>query len=204
VQEPLAGFFLMRREEAVPAFHAHAPVPRWAGAVSLTIFVVLLVGLPLLSAATDWQGLRLFDGFYRAGALVFGGGHVVLPLLHEVAVATGWVGNGDFVTGYGVTQAMPGPVFAFAAYLGAAAQPSPNGIAGGLIALAAIFLPGLLLMYGALPFWSGLHRHSGMRAAMRGVNAAVIGLLAVLTLWRKPAWMVVIALGAAGILRTLL
>jgi chromate transporter len=226
----LAGLVLMRRGEAVPAFHAPVPVSKWAGAASLVIFVVLLVILPVLSAATGWHAVGLFDGFYRSGALVFGGGHVVLPLLHDVAVAPGWVGNGDFVTGYGVTQATPGPIFAFAAYLGAAAQPSPNGVAGGLIALVAIFLPGLLLMHGVLPFWSGLQRHAGMRAAMRGVNAAVIGLLAaafyqplwtstikgpddvlvalvgfaLLTMWRKPAWMVVIALGAAGIFRTLL
>ncbi|MDQ0392217.1 chromate efflux transporter [Labrys monachus] len=226
----LAGFLLMPRDEALSAFQAPVPVSRRAGAVSLALFAVLLAGLPVLSASTGWHGLQLFDGFYRSGALVFGGGHVVLPLLHDVAVTPGWVGDRDFVTGYGVTQAMPGPVFTFAAYLGATAQPSPNGLAGGLIALVAIFLPGLLVMHGVLPFWSGLRRLAGMRAAMRGVNAAVIGLLAaafyqplwtstiagaddvlvavagfaLLTMWRKPAWLVVIALGAAGILRALL
>ena len=163
--------------------------------------------------------MDLFARFYRAGALVFGGGHVVLPLLQQAVVPPGWLGNNLFLAGYGAAQAVPGPLFSFAAYLGAAMQPSPNGIAGGLLCLVAIYLPSFLLLVGVLPFWEGLRRRAPVRAALRGVNAAVVGLLLAalytpvwtsaigapadfalvalaflaLVAWRVPPWLVVLA-----------
>jgi chromate transporter len=119
----------------------------------------------------------LFDAFYRSGALVFGGGHVVLPLLRDAVVAPGWVSSDAFLAGYGAAQAMPGPLFTFAAYLGAVVGPSPNGVVGAIIALVAIFLPGLLLVSGLLPFWDTFRRRPNAQAAMRGTNAAVVGIL---------------------------
>jgi chromate transporter len=166
----------------------------------------------------------LFDGFYRSGALVFGGGHVVLPLLQAETVAPGWVTNESFLAGYGLAQAVPGPLFTFAAYLGAVMGPAPNGFLGAAIALFAIFLPGLLLGYGMLPFWDELRRHPSAQAVMRGANASVVGILGaalyspvwtsavltprdffaaiagflLLTVWKLPSWIVVLLLAAAG------
>lgn len=163
------------------------------------------------------QAVALFDAFYRSGALVFGGGHVVLPLLQEQVVTPGWVTNESFLTGYGLAQAVPGPLFTFAAYLGTVMGPAPNGLAGALIALVAIFLPGVLLVYGMLPYWDALRLRSGAQAAMRGANAAVVGILCaalynpvwtsavlssqdfalalagflLLTVWKSPPWTVV-------------
>ena len=122
--------------------------------------------------------LALFDAFYRSGALVFGGGHVVLPLLQNAVVAPGWVCDDTFLAGYGAAQAVPGPLFTFAAYLGAAAGIPPGGVAGAALALVAIFLPGLLCLMGTLPFWHALRARPAAQAAMRGINAAVVGLLA--------------------------
>jgi chromate transporter len=119
----------------------------------------------------------MMDAFYRSGALVFGGGHVVLPLLREAVVAPGWIGDDAFLAGYGAAQAVPGPLFTFAAYLGAVMQPAPNGVLGGVLGLVTIFLPGLLLHLGTLPFWEGFRRRAGTQAVMRGINAAVVGLL---------------------------
>jgi chromate transporter len=166
----------------------------------------------------------LFSAFYRSGALVFGGGHVVLPLLKEQVVGPGWTDMQSFLSGYGVAQAVPGPLFTFAAYLGAVVHPWPNGILGASIALAAIFLPGLLLVYGVLPFWDDLRQRPLAQAAMRGANAAVVGVLGaalynpvwtsavvqptdfalalagfmLLTVWRAPPWIVVALLATAG------
>jgi len=155
------------------------PVSRTAGAAFIIAFAVLLIVPPLLLAGPmRTQSLALFEAFYRSGALVFGGGHVVLPLLRDAVVAPGWVTPDAFLAGYGAAQAMPGPLFTFAAYLGAASGPSPNGIAGAVIALVAIFLPGLLLMAGALPYWDAFRRRPSAQAAMRGTNAAVVGILA--------------------------
>src|SRR6185312_2844608 len=185
------------------------------------LFVVLLIGLPLLAAAVPSQPLRLFDSFYRSGALVFGGGHVVLPLLQAEVVPPGWVSNDAFLAGYGAAQAVPGPLFTFAAYLGTVMGPVPNGWPGGLLCLVAIFLPSFLLLVGALPFWNDLRRRPAVQSALRGVNAAVVGLLLaalynpvwtsaifgpadfaigimaflLLTLWAVPPWLVVL-LGA--------
>src|SRR5690606_16970195 len=148
---------------------------RRAGAVLLVLFLVLLIALPVLAAIHPARDLDLFDGFYRAGALVFGGGHVVLPLLETVTVAPGLVTRDAFLAGYGAAQAIPGPLFAFAAYLGAIA--GEGSWFSASLALIAIFLPGLLLVAGTLPFWQALRIHDAARAAMHGTNAAVVGIL---------------------------
>src|SRR5690606_38740816 len=134
-----------------------------------------LLALPLL-ADLD-HALAVFDAFYRSGTLVFGGGHVVLPLLEAETVARSWVSESDFLAGYGAAQAVPGPLFSFAAYLGAVLSPAPNGIAGASIALAAIFLPGFQLLVGILPFWDAVRAQPATRAAIAGTNAAVVGIL---------------------------
>jgi chromate transporter len=162
------------------------PLGRRAGLIAAATFVVLLVGLPLAAAASQSHTVALIDAFYRSGALVFGGGHVVLPLLQQEVVPPGWIGNDGFLAGYGAAQAVPGPLFTFAAYLGAAMQPAPNGWLGGLICLAAIFLPSFLLLFGALPFWSELRRRADVQSALKGVNAAVVGLL--LAALYTPVW----------------
>ena len=132
---------------------------------------------PVVATATGWQALALFDAFYRSGALVFGGGHVVLPLLQSSVVGPDGVSAETFLAGYGLAQAVPGPLFTFAAYLGAAMGPQPNGLLGASIALVAVFLPGLLLVTGMLPFWDALRARPAAQAAMRGANAAVVGVL---------------------------
>ena len=154
-----------------------SPIPRRVGVVCLTAFVALLVGLPLL-VAVGGQPVALFEAFYRSGALVFGGGHVVLPLLHATVVDPGWVSNDQFLAGYGAAQAVPGPLFSFSAYLGALSDPPPNGVVGATIALVAIFLPSFLLIFGALPFWDRVRGSIGFRRAVTGTNAAVVGILA--------------------------
>jgi chromate transporter len=138
---------------------------------------LLLAGLPILSSLTHSQAVALFEAFYRSGALVFGGGHVVLPLLREATVAQGWVTDDVFLAGYGAAQAVPGPLFTFSAYLGAVMGPPPNGLAGAAISLVAIFLPGILVLVAALPFWETFRKRANAQAVMRGVNAAVVGLL---------------------------
>ncbi len=159
-----------------------------AGAiVALAGFAALLLGLPLLAeAGLGGHAMALVARFYRAGALVFGGGHVVLPLLQQAVVPPGWIDNSRFLAGYGAAQAVPGPLFSFAAYLGAAMAPAPNGWAGGLLCLFAIYLPSFLLLIGVLPFWDGLRARPPVRAALRGVNASVVGLL--LAALYSPVW----------------
>ena len=174
----VAGLALCRAAAPAPVGHFSVPLSRWTGAVALTLFLGLLVGLPILATWLPSQGIAVVDAFYRAGALVFGGGHVVLPLLRAGTVDPGWIGADAFLAGYGAAQAVPGPLFTFAAYLGAVLKPSPNGLLGAALALAAIFLPGLLLVTGVLPFWDGLRRRPLAQAALRGGNAAVVGLLA--------------------------
>jgi chromate transporter len=149
-------------------------------------FCVLLFGLPLLMAAAPSQTLAEFDAFYRSGALVFGGGHVVLPLLQAEVVRPGWVSSDAFLAGYGAAQAVPGPLFSFAAYLGTVMGPAPNGWLGGLICLVAIFLPSPLLLIAALPYWEALRRKPAVQSALRGVNAAVVGIL--LAALYNPVW----------------
>jgi chromate transporter len=190
---------------------------------ALILFFVLLAALPLLAAATQNHAVALVDSFYRSGSLVFGGGHVVLPLLQKEVVPPGWIGNDAFLAGYGAAQAVPGPLFTFSAYLGTVMQPAPNGWAGGLICLAAIYLPSFLLLIGVLPYWDVLRRREGVQSALKGVNAAVVGLLLaalynpvwtsailgpadfgigiaaflLLVFWRVPPW-IVVGLGAAS------
>ena len=204
-------------------------VSRTLGALLLVAFFVLLIGLPLLAAAIPSQALREFDAFYRAGSLVFGGGHVVLPLLQASVVPPGWVSNDAFLAGYGAAQAVPGPLFTFAAYLGTVMGPPPNGWIGASICLVAIFLPSFFLVFGALPFWEELRRRPLAQASLRGVNAAVVGLLLaalyqpvwtvgitnaadfalavaaflLLFMWQTPPWLVVILSAAAGALMSL-
>jgi chromate transporter len=168
----------------------HAPmavgIGRAGGAVALALFFVLLLGLPALAAVLPGQALALFDSFYRSGSLVFGGGHVVLPLLQSEVVPPGWVSNDTFLAGYGAAQAVPGPLFTFAGYLGAVMGPEPKGWAGAFLCLVAIFLPSFLLTIGALPFWEDLRRVKAIRSALVGVNAAVVGLL--LAALYNPVW----------------
>ena len=177
VMGAIAGLRLCRADAPAPTGHLLFPVSHRAGMIALALFAILFVITPLLTAWTGSHGVTLFDAFYRSGSLVFGGGHVVLPLLQAETVTPGWVSNADFLAGYGVAQAVPGPLFTFAAYLGAVMGPPPNGLAGATIALAALSLPGLLLVYGMLPFWDVLRLRPTAQAAMRGTNAAVVGIL---------------------------
>ncbi|MFI5261662.1 MAG: chromate efflux transporter [Candidatus Limnocylindrales bacterium] len=153
------------------------PTGRRVSILCLSAFGLLLLALPLARAATGDQTIAVIDAFYRAGGLVFGGGHVVLPLLHAAVVPPGWISDGRFVAGYGAAQAVPGPLFTFAAYLGAALGPAPNGVPGAVIALGAIFLPAFLLIWGALPLLDLLRRSASFTAATRGTNAVVVGIL---------------------------
>lgn len=220
----LAGRALLKTE----AVEGHERLPiaiGYRGALLfLTLFAVLLVCLPLAARLWPEHWLRLLDAFYRAGSLVFGGGHVVLPLLQAEVVPNGWVDGDTFLAGYAAAQAVPGPLFTFAAFLGAASGPAPNGWSGALLCLLAIFLPSFLLVAGALPFWERLRHERRVRATLAGVNAAVVGLLlaalyqplwtegilrpadfalllfALLALlaWKTPPWQVVLACAVAG------
>jgi chromate transporter len=183
----LIGWGLLREgRQASPKGSLAVHLPRACSVTLLVAFFALLLGLPVLAAVAPWHTVALFDSFYRSGALVFGGGHVVLPLLQAAVVPEGWVTNDAFLAGYGAAQAVPGPLFTFAAYLGTVMGPPPNGWLGGLICLVAIFLPSFLLLIGALPFWDTLRRRPGVQSALRGVNAAVVGLL--LAALYKPVW----------------
>lgn len=177
----LGGAIVGRLVLSLSAMPTAVPEPRRisrrVAVVCLAVFVGLLLLLPIL-ASVGGHPVAFFDAFYRAGALVFGGGHVVLPLLHASVVEPGWVTNDQFLAGYGAAQAVPGPLFTFAAFLGTVSQPEPNGIAGATIALVAIFLPSFLLVFGAIPFWDRLRTASGFRRALTGTNAAVVGILA--------------------------
>ena len=169
----IAGIFVCRaRAETAPDSLA-IPVSHGVAIISLVVAFVLLA----VAFVPARGALALFDAFYRSGALVFGGGHVVLPLLRDAVVAPGWVSDSSFLAGYGAAQAVPGPLFTFAAYLGAVANVPPGGASGAVIALVAIFLPGLLCLMGTLPFWHALRARPNAQAAMRGTNAAVVGLL---------------------------
>ncbi|WP_248323871.1 MULTISPECIES: chromate efflux transporter [unclassified Caballeronia] len=174
---------------SLAATHEHAQafrVPRAAGAIALVLFCVLLFGLPVLMATDPTHSIKMFDAFYRSGALVFGGGHVVLPLLQQETVATGWVSSNDFLAGYGAAQAVPGPLFTFAAFLGWTMTGTGHHAWGALLAIVGIFLPGLLLVLAALPYWQALRARPSMAAMLSGVNAAVVGLLA--TALYSPVW----------------
>ncbi len=174
----VVGRWALKLEHMAPATHRAYGIRRRTGAVLLALCGVLLFLLPALAASQSSPLLSAIAVFYRAGALVFGGGHVVLPLLQAGVVPPGWVGNDAFLAGYGVAQAVPGPLFTFAAYLGAV-MPSPlGGWSGGLILLGSIFLPAFLLVAGALPFWESMRQRDAVQRAMGGINAAVVGVLA--------------------------
>jgi chromate transporter len=218
----LAGLVLSNGQVAV-GDHLPVPVSRTAGLTAFALFAALLIGLPIL--AKQAQGWALADSFYRSGSLVFGGGHVVLPLLQAETVAPGWVSDDAFLAGYGAAQAVPGPLFTFAAWLGAVMGPQPNGVAGAAIALAALFLPGFLILIGALPFWDQLRRTTWAQSAMQGANAAVVGILGAalytpvftsaiggmpdfalasicfvaLIAWKAPPWVVVLLAAVGGV-----
>jgi chromate transporter len=223
----IAGLALFRG--ALPSDHVSLPhsVSRTVAVAAIVVFFALLIGLPLLAAASPSHSLQLFEVFYRAGSLVFGGGHVVLPLLQAAVVPPGWVTNNAFLAGYGAAQAVPGPLFTFSAYLGAVMGPPPNGWQGAMLCLVAMFLPAFLLVIGPLPFWDALRRRPSAQSALRGVNAAVVGLLLaalyrpvwtsgitnagdfalgiaaflLLFMWKTPPWLVVVfcALGGAAL-----
>lgn len=219
----LAGLLACQSGNAPGMGHLQFRVSKSVGLCAFAVFGLLLFLLPL--AASLSQGVALVDAFYRSGSLVFGGGHVVLPLLQSEVVPQGWIGNDSFLAGYGAAQAVPGPLFSFAAYLGAVAGPAPNGILGAAIALVAIFLPGFLLLIGALPFWDAFRSRLLAQAAMRGANAAVVGILGaalydpvwrsavltpqdfalaltaflLLTVWKAPPWIVVVLTAAGGV-----
>ena len=182
----IAGWRLLPMIDTAGSEALHLPVSRGTASIAWVLFAGLLIVLPLLASAGGSQALALFDSFYRTGALVFGGGHVVLPLIESEVVPPGWVSADAFLAGYGAAQAVPGPLFTFAAYLGAVMQPAPNGWLGGLLCLVAVFLPSLLLVVGALPFWHRLRGNAAVRKALAGVNAAVVGLL--LAALYDPAW----------------
>jgi chromate transporter len=172
----IAGLWFCDAAPSASAGHIAMPVSRRAGLVALVAFLVFL-GLSVLPGFSSLPGVDLFAAFYRSGALVFGGGHVVLPLLREAFVIPGWVSDDAFLAGYGAAQAVPGPLFTFAAYLGFVVNPEPNGPAGAVLGLVGIFLPGILILIGTLPFWEAFRVRPRAQAAMRGINAAVVGLL---------------------------
>ncbi len=185
----LVGWWQLRQQGQPSIAHLSYGVSRRAGWIALAVFSGLLLGLPLLAAATASPLLATVQAFYRAGALVFGGGHVVLPLLQSAVVPVGAVSNAEFLAGYGAAQAVPGPLFTFAAYLGAVMRPDVAGIggwAGGFICLLAIFVPAWLLVIGTLPFWDGLRQRPAVQSTLAGVNAGVVGLL--LTALYDPVW----------------
>lgn len=218
-----AGLALGRGTESSAEAPLNLGISRRMGAICLAAFAGLLIGLPLLAGVGS--GFAVADKFYRAGALVFGGGHVVLPLLEAELVAPGWVSPSEFLAGYGAAQAMPGPLFAFASYLGALLEPGPNGLVGAALALIMIFLPGFLILLGALPFWEALRSRAWAQSLMQGANAAVVGILGaalydpvftsavtemrsfalaligfvLLTAWRLAPWIVVILGALSGV-----
>ncbi|HTS39769.1 MAG TPA: chromate efflux transporter [Xanthobacteraceae bacterium] len=220
----VAGLTLLR--SAAPTDHVAMPhaVTRTAATCAIVLFFAILLGPPLIIAAFPNHSLNLFEAFYRAGSLVFGGGHVVLPLLQASVVPPGWVSNDAFLAGYGAAQAVPGPLFTFSAYLGAIMGPEPNGWQGAALCLVAIFLPSFLLVIGPLPFWDDLRRQSWAQSTLRGINAGVVGLLLaalynpvwtagitnardfalgcaaflLLFMWKTPPWLVVILCAVGG------
>lgn len=218
----IVGYFIFKSHTAQDDSRMHFPISKGVGFVSLGLFFGLLILLPFLREATNLNWVAMFDSFYRSGSLVFGGGHVVLPLLEREFVPTGWLSEEAFLAGYGAAQAVPGPLFTFAAYIGAVI----NGWQGGLLATAAIFLPAFLLILGTLPFWDALRQNSNISRALMGVNAAVVGILiaafyqpiwtssilapidfvfaailfSMLVYWKLPPWIIVVTGAAGGLL----
>jgi chromate transporter len=218
------AFFRKHHQHSSEPFALH--LSRRAGVAAGSAFLLLLVLSQLLAHFTQWQSLQVFSAFYRSGALVFGGGHVVLPLLEDAVVASGWVTQQAFLAGYGAAQALPGPLFAFAAYLGAVVHAASSPLLYGLLGLIGIFAPGLLAMAAVLPFWSAFRDNIAAQAALKGINSSVVGILlaafihplwsftihlpsdlcfallafAMLVLWKLPSWIVVISTVAAYML----
>jgi chromate transporter len=204
--------------------HTRIPITRAIAVAAWIAFFVLLFGLPVLRAVTQSQAVALVDSFYRVGSLVFGGGHVVLPLLQAEVIPNGWVTPESFLAGYGAAQAVPGPLFTFSAFLGAVTAMPPNGVLGATLALLAIYVPSFLLLIGTLPSWGALRVRPSVQSALRGINAAVVGLLlsalyqsgwsaairnswdfalgvaafGLLAFWGVPPWLVVVITAAAG------
>ena len=226
----LLGLALLRTDDSSPAQADAQRGTPWLAVAALLAFFALLIALPVAARLVDVGALAVADSFYRAGSLVFGGGHVVLPLLEAEVVPPGWVTKDEFIAGYGAAQAVPGPLFTFAGYLGAAMEVVAPRWLGGLLALGAIFLPSFFLVAGVLPFWERLRGVVRVRRALMGVNAAVVGLLlaalydpvwtsairapedfalavgafALLAFWRVPPWAVVaLAAGAGALLAAL-
>lgn len=225
----IIGLLLFKPQHSTTYDALPITISRRAGSFWLILFFSLLIGLPLLVALYPHQSLAIVDTFFRAGSLVFGGGHVVLPLLQAEVVSSGWVTNDAFLAGYGAAQAVPGPLFTFSAFLGSVMNDDPNGWLGGIIALCAIFIPSFLLIMGALPFWEQLRQSIRTQAALAGINAAVVGLLLAalyqpvwssaifqpqdfalalvaliaLMFWKLPPWLVVICCSVLGWLLTL-
>ena len=222
----MLGLVLLRSENDVDLDALELPVSKRAGVVAGALFLLLLLMLPILTRVFAAPELSIFSTFYQTGALVFGGGHVVLPLLESAVVGRGWVAQQTFLTGYGAAQALPGPLFAFGAYLGASIRPSTNPLMYGLISLMGIFAPGILAMAAVLPFWSAVRGNRSFRLALKGVNASVVGILiaalfrplwtttilhasdfwialaafALLTAWKAQPWQVVAGVAAVSIL----
>lgn len=222
----LCGFLLFKQHHEKVEASSRFPVSRRTSIICLLFFFGFLFLLPVLRELTASSWVTMFDSFYRAGSLVFGGGHVVLPLLEQELVPNGWISEEAFLAGYGVTQAVPGPLFTFAAYLGTVMK----GWVGGLIATIAIFLPAFLLILGALPFWDRLRHNAKMKGAIMGVNAAVVGILisafytpiwtssiltsldfalaavlfSMLVYWKLPPWVVVVTGAVGGVFLTYL
>lgn len=220
----VAGLALFRSASKPSPTPAATSGSRLTASLFLLTFFALLVALPVFAAAYPDQWLALLDTFYRAGALVFGGGHVVLPLLQAEVVPNGWVGNDTFLAGYGAAQAVPGPLFTFSAFLGASMNSGAASLLTACLCLAAVFVPSFLLVFGVMPFWERLRANGRVQAALAGVNAAVVGLLlaalynpvwtsaifgpldfmlalialVALMVWRLPPWLVVLAGGVAG------
>ncbi|WP_115991373.1 chromate transporter [Cohnella lupini] len=218
----IIGFFLYKNKTVDQLPEIHVPIKRSFAVICLIIFFGLLLLLPLLREVSSSHWIAMFDSFYRSGSLVFGGGHVVLPLLEREVVSGGWISSEDFLTGYGATQAVPGPLFTFAAYIGAVM----NGWLGAAVATVAIFLPAFLLVMGALPFWTSLRRSPKIQGALHGINAAVVGILlsalyhpiwtssilapedfvlacilfVMLAYWNSPSWLVVLSGVLGGVL----
>ena len=220
----LAGLLFLRADTPREHVPLGINVNRLLAVASLLLFFVGLIGLPILATVYPSHTLALVESFYLSGSLVFGGGHVVLPLLQSEVVPSGWVSNDAFLAGYGAAQAVPGPLFTFAAYLGAVLEPVPNRLTGGIICLTAIFVPSFLLVVGVLPFWDSLRGVKAMQTTLLGINAAVVGLLlaalynpvwtsailspsdfglaigayTLLVFWKVPPWLVVILTAVGG------
>ncbi len=220
----LVGWRFLRKVDTVKPVALPLAISHRLAIVAWSVFLVLIFGLPLAHLFIPNQGLALFDTFFRVGSLVFGGGHVVLPLLQREVVPVGWVTNNQFLAGYAAAQAIPGPLFTFSAFLGAVSKPAPNGWLGAFIALVAIFLPSFLVVIGTLPFWNRLRAIESFQAALRGINAAVVGILlaalyqpiwtsaihtpvdfglaliafALLVIWKAPPWVIVVLAAVLG------